>query len=53
MPPGQQCREECRGLQHPDKRLFIFLPMLRLLRQGEEALDNRWDLGSVTAGPAL
>lgn len=52
MPPGQQQREEGHGLRRPDKRLFIFLPMLRPPRRGEEATDNRWARGSVTAGPA-
>lgn len=50
---GRSRGEEGRSLRRPDKRLFIFLPMLpaaRPPRWGEEALDNRWAHGSVTGG---
>lgn len=59
LPSGARCRqgrsgrEEGRSLWRPDKRLFIFLPMLpaaRPPRWGEEAPDNEWAQGSVTGG---
>lgn len=50
---GRSRGEEGCSLWGPDKRLFIFLPMLpatRPPRRGEEASDNRWARGSVTGG---